>query len=95
MRLFKETAPNGMLNSIDMHMNCEDIALNMVASNFCRCAATFKTRLIRNVRVIGGSAGLHNRQSHTQRRSDCINEFAKYFDVFPLKFVDGKCFYGG
>ena len=94
LRMFTERAPQAMTQTIDSWMNCEDIAMNMIASEFCQCSAVFKVkRGIFREQEMNKKTGLHFRSNHYQRRSDCLTSFAKYFTPFPLRHVRGNCSY--
>ena len=98
LRMFTDRAPPEMTQMIDTYMNCEDIAMNMIVSDFCQCAAGFRARnLPAEISEIQqaewGKNGLHHRPGHYTKRSECMNKFAEHFQSFPLKYVNGDCVY--
>ena len=94
LRMFAETLPDGIRQMIRSLKNCEDIALSMVMSNHCQCAAALFVKAKTKVYDIGPDTeeySLHKRPSHYIDRTRCLNEFGKYFASFPLKTVRANC----
>lgn len=92
MRVFWERAPSAMIQHIDDNMNCEDIALNMIVSELCGCEAALQVAMTSEMYKTS-EKGLSNRPGHYAKRYECLNEFAKYYETFPLKKANMTCKY--
>ena len=94
LRMFNESLPVGMRKLIRSLKNCEDIALNMLMSHHCQCAASLYVKPKQRVYDIGPQIrgfSLHNRPSHYKDRSKCLNHFQLFFPKLPLQTVSSKC----
>lgn len=87
--LYWNRMPAGVKDFVDSHMNCEDIAMNFLISNFTGKAPIKVTRR-KKFRcpecVTGGSISLE--QSHMVERSTCINEFMNMYGSLPLRAIN-------
>jgi hypothetical protein len=69
---------------VDEHMNCEDLAMNFVASYLTREGA---------LEIIGREpyknfspgGGISTKPGHLEARSRCLNDFSEFFGCMPLR----------
>ena len=87
MRKFSETLGPEILNMIDSFMNCEDIAMNVVISDHCKCAAAMRIDPRLPLEDFGGKSGLHKRHKHTTQRDECLNRLVKKYHYMPLQYT--------
>ena len=92
--LFDRHLEPTILAEIDQKMNCEDLAMNVLIGDLCRCTAAFYVALrhpvegprTRSHSSTGSSRtefkrGLSSRPGHFIGRSRCLNSMAKYYVV--------------
>ena len=87
--LYTYKMPGDIRDWVDEHMNCEDIAMNFVASNHTGKApikVTPRKKFKCSTCATSGSLSLD--ESHMVERSTCINYFVKQFGMLPLKTVN-------
>lgn len=76
---------------VDEHFNCEDIALNYLTQHITGCPPLWvkgrsgvqQTEKPKDMPTIGTSKG------HLERRTQCLNDFDKFFGRNPLKMQAG------
>ncbi|XP_039259213.2 exostosin-2-like [Styela clava] len=87
--LFWNKMPDGIRDFVDDHMNCEDIAMNFLISNYTGKApikVTPRKKFKCSECLTGGSLSLE--QSHMVERSTCMNHFMEVYGTLPLKTVN-------
>ena len=79
----------GIKDWVDEHMNCEDIAMNFIATNYTGKApikVTPRKKFKCSECLTGGSLSLD--ESHMVERSTCMNYFMNIYGMLPLKSVN-------
>ncbi|XP_011405216.2 PREDICTED: exostosin-like 2 [Amphimedon queenslandica] len=96
--------PSAIYDYINKNMNCEDIAMCLMVTDFLRrtsfpqtcCVSVNAKRFPINLEATnrGGYRGLSMRRGHYNGRSDCLNYFAKsYNNTIPLIYTHAKVAY--
>lgn len=68
---------------VDDHFNCEDIALNFLASNLTGWGP-LEANGLKSYHNMDPQVGISRKPGHLDARSDCLNAFAKIMGVMPL-----------
>ena len=87
--LYTYKMPGDIRDWVDERMNCEDIAMNFIASNHTGKApikVTPRKKFKCSECATGGSLSLD--ENHMVERSTCMNHFMKLYGGLPLKSVD-------
>jgi glucuronyl/N-acetylglucosaminyl transferase EXT2 len=79
--------PAAIRNWVDDHMNCEDIAMNFLISNYTH-QGPIKVTPRKHFKCPNCNTSIWNNTDHFQRRNDCLNYFVEVFGYMPLKAVD-------
>ena len=82
LKIYTESLPASASKLISRYFNCEDIAMNYVISDHCRCSAVYRVKpehfkLLQTV-------GIAQRKGHIGKRDICLTEFAKTYGRRPL-----------
>jgi alpha-1,4-N-acetylglucosaminyltransferase EXTL3 len=89
LQLFTHHAPAAMLQYIDDAMNCEDLAMNFIVADRCRCSAIFHVPPREPIESPTHSSFLRKRLSaraeHYSKRSECLNFFARQYAEYPIR----------
>ena len=92
LRMYLDTLPPAIAKSVDTRMNCEDIAMNFLVQDHCKCAGVFfvmnRHRMNHMSESKGG--GLSKKSNHDQTRSLCVTEFSEQYKQMPLQKVNCK-----
>ncbi|XP_070534965.1 exostosin-2-like [Ptychodera flava] len=87
--LYTNEMPGNIKSWVDEHMNCEDIAMNFIISNYTGKAPIKVTpRKKFKCPECTGDQVISADQSHMVERSDCITRFAEIYGTMPLKTVE-------
>ena len=70
---------------IEERKNCEDIAINFLASSLCGCTAGHHVKRLRPVAMFPSSNSLSAKTDHLVTRNECCNYLAKEFGLISLK----------
>ena len=87
--LYTYKMPGDIRDWVNEHMNCEDIAMNFIATNHTGKApikVTPRKKFKCSECATGGSLSLD--EKHMVERSTCINYFMDLYGMLPLKSVD-------
>nr|XP_002119284.3 exostosin-2-like [Ciona intestinalis] len=87
--LYTYKMPGGIKDWVDNHMNCEDIAMNFLVSNYSGKApikVTPRKKFKCAECATGGSLSLD--ETHMVERSTCMNHFASIYGVSSLKAIN-------
>ena len=78
--------PLRLVHMIDEEMNCEDIAINFVASSICNCTAgLFSSKGSKKSYFVEHNSGLAGRKNHYNVRTRCCRIFSKELGVPEIK----------
>lgn len=82
--------PDEIRRWVDKNMNCEDIAFNFLVSDVTGKSPIKSTprKKFKCPSCTSGTELSINTLSHLNKRSDCINVFAKIYGKMPLQTVD-------
>ncbi|KAF4450388.1 hypothetical protein F53441_6512 [Fusarium austroafricanum] len=72
---------------VDLKFNCEDIALNYVAS-MLTCEGPLQVIGLRKLDHQAARVGISSKPGHMGRRTSCLKEFNDYFNYNPLHEVN-------
>ncbi|XP_077999813.1 exostosin-2-like [Glandiceps talaboti] len=87
--LYTNTMPGNIKNWVDEHMNCEDIAMNFIVSNYTgKSPIKVTPRKKFKCPECTGEQIISADQSHMVERSECITRFAEIYGRMPLKTVE-------
>ncbi|XP_022798901.1 exostosin-2-like [Stylophora pistillata] len=86
--LFTYMMPVYIRDWVDKHMNCEDIAMNFMVSNYTGKAPIKVTPRKRFRCPECVTESLWADPSHFVERSECLNEFVRAYGVMPLQTVE-------
>lgn len=86
--LFTYMMPVYIRDWVDQHMNCEDIAMNFMVSNYTGKAPIKVTRRKRFRCPECVTESLWADPSHFVERSECLNEFVRAYGQMPLQTVE-------
>ena len=86
--LYTYKMPDDIKSWVDNHMNCEDIAMNFIVSNYTGKAPIKVTpRKKFKCSNCNEGTGLSLDAGHMVERSQCMNYFVKAYGMLPLKSV--------
>lgn len=86
--LFTYMMPSYIRDWVDKHMNCEDIAMNFMVTNYTGKAPIKVTRRKRFRCPDCVTESLWADPSHFVERSECLNEFVRAYGHMPLETVE-------
>ena len=82
--LYMETVPNEFLDYIDLHKNCEDIAMQFVVSKVSGTAPLW----VKGYMDDFGGDGISSGGGHFEHRSGCIDRLVDGFKGNPLVYTN-------
>lgn len=91
---YTQNLPEEAKKYIDIHRNCEDIAMQFLISNMTSLAPIYVKGHLKDLGVLGGISTTHNvvKAGHMLQRDKCINDLIAFFGRNPLQkahyFVD-------
>jgi hypothetical protein len=74
---------------IDEHTNCEDIAMNYVAS-MLTCSGPLQVKGRKPYHNAEPGDGISRRPAHLENRTKCLNKFVDLFGYMPLVNETGR-----
>jgi hypothetical protein len=87
--LFDRHLEPSIRQDIDRQMNCEDLAMNVLIGDYCRCTAAFYVKAHHRIKGPSSSSTglapiqskhtLSSRPRHYITRSECLNSMARYY----------------
>jgi len=86
--LFTYMMPSHIRDWVDKHLNCEDIAMNFMVTNYTGKAPIKVTRRKRFRCPDCVTESLWADPSHFVERSECLNEFVRAYGHMPLETVE-------
>jgi hypothetical protein len=98
LNLFDRHLKPSIRDEIDRRKNCEDLAMNVLIGNYCRCTVAFLVKYRHDVKVPSSSgsgktkfkSGLSSRPRHYIERSECLNSLSRFYRV---KLAPNSCIY--
>ena len=91
LRMYTKSLKPEVRELVSNLFNCEDIAMNYMVSDFCRCGGTYFVQGPKIVNLGVDSKGLWNRPGHGKKRDLCTNAFRKYYGYMPLRRKPWTC----
>lgn len=85
--LYTYKMPSGVRDWVDDHMNCEDIAMNFLITNFTG-KAPIKVAPRKKFTCPTCTNGLSVAKEHMVERSTCIKTFMKAYESLPLRSIN-------
>ena len=82
LKIYTESLPASASKLISRYFNCEDIAMNYVISDHCRCSAVYRVKP-EHLKLLQDD-GIAQRKGHKEKRHSCLAEFATVYGRRPL-----------
>ncbi|KAK3586636.1 hypothetical protein CHS0354_028493 [Potamilus streckersoni] len=84
--LYSFVMPDAIRKEVDKKVNCEDIAINFLVSNYTRKSPIKVTSKLQ-FRCPDCPRGMSKNATHMEERHQCINNFEKVFGYMPLLYT--------
>lgn len=77
LRMFEDKCTGKVRADIDQNRNCEDILMNFIVKDYCKCSGVFYVGRghLRNPKNIPHSTKLSSRRSHHRHRTVCLRNY--------------------
>ncbi len=80
--MYTKSLPPPVNKLVADYFNCEDLAMNYVISDHCRCSAVYRVKP-KHLKLLQ-KVGIAQRKGHMEKRDKCLTEFAKVYGRRPL-----------
>ena len=82
---FLSDSPRGIIDFIEKHRNCEDIAMNFLVAHTIKKPPIYVSGDVLHYGVKKGA--ISSGPNHKDLRNKCVNAFSKYYGYMPLDYA--------